>query len=235
MRAFAGIDLAWGSRRGSGVAVLSLLGDRLREAVPTRVVHTDADICDYLRAFREAEVLVIAVDAPLVVPNATGERPVEKQMRQRFARQHAACYPANRRLLGDPPRGERLCSLLHEQLGVSIVTAPPVGQACRVVFEVYPHAALVRLFALPRILEYKAKKGRSPVYRRQQMREYIALIASLSAPRLHMPDWLAEPPTALLPFEDKVDAFFCAWLSARAWLVGGEVLGDLATGSIWLP
>lgn len=235
MRIFAGIDLAWGDRRDSGVAVLMLREDCLQEAIPTRTVRTDAQICECLGAFAQAEVLVVAVDAPLVVPNETGERPVEGEMRRRFARQHAGCHPANRRLLGDPPRGERLCRLLSEELGATVVTAPPRGTACRVIFEVYPHAAMVKLFGLPRILEYKARKGRSITYRREQIQEYIRLLSRLPAPPLCLPDWLSEIPAALKPFEDKIDALFCAWLSARAWFAGGGVLGDLATGSIWLP
>lgn len=235
MRIFAGIDLAWGDRRDSGVAVLRLQGSHLQEAMPTSTVRTDAEICNCLNVFREAEVLVIAVDAPLVVPNETGERPVEREMRRRFARQHAGCHPANRRLLGNPPRGERLCHLLCEELGVAVATAPSRGTACRVVFEVYPHAAMVKLWGLPRILEYKARKGRGIAYRREQMQEYIRLLSRLPAPHLHLPDWLTEIPATLKPFEDKVDALFCAWLSARAWSAGGEVLGDLTTGSIWLP
>lgn len=235
MQVFAGIDLAWGDRRNTGVAILALHDGCLQEAMPTRTVQTDSQICECLGAFAQADVLVIAVDAPLVVPNETGERPVEREMRQRFARQHASCHPANRRLLGDPPRGERLCRLLGEKLGVMLATTPLRETACRVVFEVYPHAAMVKLFNLPRILEYKARKGRSIAYRREQMREYIRLLSRLPAPPLCLPDWLSVIPAALKPFEDKIDALFCAWLSARAWAAGGETLGDFATGSIWLP
>ncbi len=233
--AFVGIDLAWGERRPSGVAVLTLRDGCLQEAVPTCTVQTDEQICEILGAFSDAEVLSVAVDAPLIVPNQTGERPVEGLMRQRFARQHAGCHPANRQLLGDPPRGERLCRLLGERLGIRVDTAPPQREPCRVVFEVYPHAGLVKLFSLPRVLEYKARKGRSLAYRREQIQEYIRLLATLPKPPLHLPAWTAEIPSVLKPFEDKVDALFCAWLSARAWYAGGEVLGDLETGSIWLP
>lgn len=235
MQVFTGIDLAWGDRRESGLAVLTLQGSELREVLPTSTVRTDDEICDCLSAFHGAEVLVIAIDAPLIVPNETGERPVEKQMRQRFAKQHAACHPANRRRLGDPPRGERLCQLLRRRLDIYVATAPPTRQPCRVAFEVYPHAALVRLFNLPRILEYKARRGRNLDYRREQMQEYIRLLAHLPEPLLHVPDWLSETPTEWKRFEDRVDALFCAWLAARAWSAGGEVLGDAATGSIWLP
>lgn len=63
LQIFAGIDLAWGDRRDSGVAVLTLHDGCLQEAMPTCTVQTDAQLCEYLSTFREAEVLVIAVGA----------------------------------------------------------------------------------------------------------------------------------------------------------------------------
>jgi len=235
---WVGIDLAWGTRNPSGLAMLEWREDRLCEVAPTQLVYSDEEIC---RAIAEQDVgntLVIAVDAPLVVPNLTGERPVEGEMRRRFARYHAACHPANRRLLGEPPRGERLCALLAERLNVQVAPAPPVRQACRVAFEVYPHAAMVRLFRLPRILEYKARSGRGVAYRREQMQRYVGLLRQLPVPKLGLPDWLSEvpeTPAGLKRFEDRLDALFCAWLAARAWWYGGEVLGEAHTGTIWLP
>lgn len=238
MNLFVGVDLAWGHRRSSGVALLAEERECLQEVTPTTTLSTIEHICEAIARWDHGATLVIAVDAPLVVPNLTGERPVESQMRQRFACYHAACHPANRRLLGDPPRGEQLWRQLSRCLGVQLMTAPPVCQPCRVVFEVYPHAALVKLFNLPRILEYKARRGRSLGYRLEQMQTYLHRLAQLSEPRLTLPNWttcLPHTGVELKTFEDKVDALFCAWLAARAWLRGGEVLGEAENGSIWLP
>lgn len=235
---FIGIDLAWGNRKPSGLAILRWQGEALHEVTPAQLPVTDEQICQAIAEQDDGGTLVIAIDAPLVVPNHSGERPVEAEMRRRFARFHAACHPANRRLLGDPPRGERLCALLTERLHVQVMPAPPQRGCCRVAFEVYPHAAMVRLFGLPRILEYKARPGRSLTYRRKQMRQYIELLGSLSNPKLCVPDWLnviADTNSEWKRFEDRVDALFCAWLAARAWMHGGEVLGEEETGTIWLP
>lgn len=235
---FVGIDLAWGDRSLTGLAMLRPVGEILQEVAPAQLLNTDEEVCQAIAEQDGVGTLVIAVDAPLVVPNLNGERPVEAEMRKRFAPFHAACHPANRRLLGDPPRGERLCALLAERLHVQVTPAPPQRKPCRVVFEVYPHAAMVRLFDLPRILEYKARRGRSLSYRREQMEVYIHLIGSLPPPRLHLPDWLETVPetaSALKRLEDRVDALFCAWLAARAWMYGGEVIGAEDSGTIWLP
>lgn len=235
---FVGIDLAWGERNPSGLAMLRWRERALYEVVPAQRLHTDEQICRAIAEQLHGEGLVIAIDAPLVVPNRTGERPVEREMRRRFARHHAACHPANRCLLGDPPRGERLCALVAERLGVQVLPAPPVRQPCRVAFEVYPHAATVRLFGLPRILQYKARRGRNLAYRREQMQRYVDLLARLPPPILRLPEWLGEVPNtaaALKGLEDRADALFCAWLAARAWWQGGEVVGEESTGTIWLP
>ncbi len=235
---FVGIDLAWGDRNPSGLAVLRMDEDWVEEVFPARLLYSDEEIVGAINEADSGETLVIAVDAPLIVPNLTGERPVERAVRQRFSRYHAGCHPANRRLLGDPPRGERLCRLLEVRLGVQVAVAPPVRERCRVVFEVYPHAAMVNLFSLPRILQYKARPGRSLAYRRQQIQELIRLLGCLTQPTLQLPDWLhllPETGAELKRLEDRVDALFCAWLSARACLLGGEVVGDAMTGSIWLP
>lgn len=235
---WVGIDLAWGTRNPSGLAMLEWREDRLCEVAPTQLGYSDEEICLSIAERDVCDTLIIAIDAPLVVPNLTGERPVEGEMRRRFARYHAACHPANRRLLGEPPRGERLCALLAERLNVQVAPAPPVRQACRVAFEVYPHAAMVRLFRLPRILEYKARSGRGLAYRREQMQRYVGLLKQLPVPKLYLPDWLSEvpeTPAGLKRFEDRLDALFCAWLAARAWWYGGEVLGEAHTGTIWLP
>lgn len=236
---FVGIDLAWGYQNPSGVAVLCYEQETLRELAPAQRLHTDEQIVKAIAQHATAtDILVIAIDAPLVVPNQFGERPVEKEMRRRYARYHAACHPANRRLLGNPPRGERLCALLARELGVHLTPSPPVQQACRIAFEVYPHAALVTLFRLPRVLQYKARPGRNFYHRLQQMEEYLEHLRRLSRPPLRFPEWAEQvPSTASLwkSFEDRVDALFCAWLAAHAWLHGGEVIGEASTGTIWLP
>jgi predicted RNase H-like nuclease len=216
---WVGIDLAWGTRNPSGLTMLEWREDGLAEVEPTQLVYTDEEICRVIAEQDAGNTLVIAVDAPLVVPNLTGERPVEGEMRRRFARYHAACHPANRRLLGEPPRGERLCAMLAERLNVEVAPAPPVRQACRVAFEVYPHAAMVRLFHLPRILEYKARSGRDMAYRRGQMQRYVGLLKQLPAPKLYL------PALAVGEFPKRVpnsSASRTGWMpcSARGWRRG---------------
>ena len=68
---FIGVDLAWGIRNPTGIAVIDSHG---------RLVHVgafrdDADVLAAVRPYVQGDCLV-AFDAPLVVTNPSGQRPV---------------------------------------------------------------------------------------------------------------------------------------------------------------
>ncbi|KQR11747.1 DUF429 domain-containing protein [Cellulomonas sp. Leaf334] len=94
----------------------------------------------------------------MIVPNATGSRVPEQLITREFGRYNAGAYPSNRsRPLFDPPRGETLC----RRFGWDPDPATPPGRKRSVAIEVYPHPAMVVLFALATVLPYKAKRGRT--------------------------------------------------------------------------
>ena len=65
---YAGVDLAWGQRARTGVALVDDSGT----LVASTSVHTDAQIKDFL-APHATTLAALAVDAPLIVANATGQ------------------------------------------------------------------------------------------------------------------------------------------------------------------
>ena len=67
---FVGVDLAWGERKPTGLAVLDD-GGRL---VHVSAAGSDEEIRAALAPYVEGDCLV-AIDAPLIVRNATGNRP----------------------------------------------------------------------------------------------------------------------------------------------------------------
>src|SRR5689334_17600974 len=87
---FIGLDLAWGEKRPTGIAVLDPDGRLLELSSRT----TDDEIADALAAYADVDCLV-AVDAPLVVVNPTGNRPCEAELNADFGRFEAGCHPAN--------------------------------------------------------------------------------------------------------------------------------------------
>ncbi len=225
-----GIDLAWGERRPDGICVLDA---DCRQARFRAIGLTRGD--DELLAYLEASVgcgpAFIAVDAPIVCPNPTGAQPVDRLTHVHFGRFKSGAHPAN---LGLCPRPSRLASKLVQK-GFSIGTA---GR--RVVAEVYPHPAMVRLFGLRERIPYKrgSVEARRRAFRDLQaklstcLREHFpALQVSLALSGLLRMPWTKD-------VEDQTDAFFCALIGYWHWLHKGqrtETLGDLTTGFILVP
>src|SRR6478672_9442451 len=100
-----GVDLAWGERRPTGLAVL----DETGRLVEIAAVRGDDEIVAVLAPYVEGPCLV-AFDAPLVVVNPTGNRPAEAALNRDFARFDAGTHPTNtgRPEFRDGSRGGRL-------------------------------------------------------------------------------------------------------------------------------
>lgn len=240
MTRYLGIDLAWAQRARTGLAAL----DERGRLVASTAVVTDDEIAAFVAAHAPGRV-VAAIDAPLIVPNATGSRVPEKLVTQEFRRFHAGAYPSNRsRPLFDPPRAETLA--LRFGWDPDPGTAP--GRSRSVAIEVYPHPAMVILFGLPAVLPYKAKRKRSVESLRVAFESLLDHLERVCDPILHLttsPRWAEIRAAAasasrivdLHRIEDEVDAILCAFL---AWLWGTgysemRVLGDVTTGYIVVP
>ncbi|GAA4748495.1 hypothetical protein GCM10025783_20820 [Amnibacterium soli] len=231
---FIGIDLAWGANGRTGLAALDPTG----ALVASTSVRADAEIDGWLAEHGPA--VVVGVDAPLIVPNATGRREAERLLGQAWARFDAGAHPTNRsRPWMDPPRGLRLA----ERHCWSIDPAHRGTEQEPLCLEVYPHPGMVGLFRLGRVLPYK--KG-AFADRRAAFERLLALLESIEVLALRRSDaWAsirerfaaAERLVHLDVLEDEVDAVFCAHL---AWLWEQRpgaltVYGDLAGGYIVAP
>src|SRR5882762_8856541 len=105
---FIGVDLAWTRRGGSGVCVVEdgVVRDSGR-------VGSDKDLLGWIAPLVVVDGLV-SIDAPLIVRNAVGRRPVERMISRCFGAYHASAHSAN---LGLPAfregvRGEWLADAL---------------------------------------------------------------------------------------------------------------------------
>jgi len=232
--AVIGVDLAWGERRPDGLCLLRGQGRRIME-VRHALTRGEGVLLSWIRDHTDPEEpLLLCLDAPVVCPNRTGARPVDRLMHRLFHREEAGAHPANRTLCARPLRVVR--SL--QRAGFSVATDWPATR--RAVIEVFPHPATVRWFGLARTIKYK----RGPVTARR--REFARLQRLLRAWLAEQaPEILRRPATAALlrapwtkDVEDQTDALLCA-LVGRQTALGGrravEVLGDLRTGFIILP
>lgn len=238
---YVGLDLAWGRTARTGVAVLDGSG----RLVHSSSVRTDDEIDAVLDRHTSGRDVVVAVDAPLVVPNLTGRRLGEALVTRHFGRFHAGAHPSNRgRPHMDPLRAETLAQRHGWHVDPEIRPASGVSVAV----EVYPHPAMVVLFGLPRVLPYKAKQGRSLQVRQAAWAQLLRHVEDVMGDTLGLGDdarWAsiraeiagAERPAVLERLEDEVDAIVCAYL---AWLWGTQrermvVLGTVGEGYVVVP
>ena len=237
---YVGIDLAWGDRAPSGLAVLDADGTLIHLSRAT----TDDTIVDALAPFVAGDCIV-GIDAPLIVTNDTGNRPAETALNRDFARFDAGAHPVNagKSELSGVPRAARLAT----RLALSIAPDP---SAPRRAIEVYPHPALVALFRLGRTLKYKQRSNRPFPTLHAEMLRLVAALESLDAatPPLHLagrPEWVALTTTVtdaarkseLRRAEDQLDAVVAAYVAQLAGRRPASLTtyGDAASGFIVTP
>lgn len=229
---FVGIDLAWGSKARTGLAVVDDEG----RLVESGAVRTDDEIDEWLRAHAR-EIVVAAVDAPLIVPNETGQRRCETEISRAFWRHKISAHSSNKGRVGfNPPRA----AALAERFGWSIDPAGKAAVGTPVCIEVYPHPAMVGLFGIPERIAYKSGPGRAAGF--IQLIEHFASIDELrlsESPRwVELSRIVSDPrPGDLTRIEDELDAILCAHL---AWLWHHrperlKVYGSLEDGYIIAP
>jgi histidinol-phosphate phosphatase family protein len=247
---FVGIDLAWSPRNRSGGAVLSADGQLL---CATSTLGDDDEVLDFVgSAIPVGTPGLVAIDAPLAVPNESGSRSCDRQVAAIFGRFQAGPYPANRRNLAryGGLRGEAITERLRYRgfrHDPDIVSGTPSRQ----VVEVFPHPATISLFDLERTFKYKARQGRSYPERwhaLEQLRDRLATLAR-AIPALRLSSEVATMPIegqrgrAFKEAEDLLDAIVCAYSALYAWHHGprgyavyGKALdGDPTEGHILVP
>ncbi|WP_139979584.1 DUF429 domain-containing protein [Nocardioides litoris] len=230
---FVGIDLAWGEKKPTGIAVLD--GDARLLHLDT--VQTDDEVVAGIAPYVEGPC-VVGIDAPLVVVNPTGSRPAEQQLGADFRRHDAGCHPSNTgkpEFAGGRTRGARVAKLLKLDLD------PRSGRRRRAI-EVYPHAATIVLFGLDKVLKYKAKPGRDLELLRSELLRLMAFVETVVTVS---DQWTvlrtavegATRKSELRRVEDQVDAVVCAVVARFAHQHPDRVTvyGDAETGAIVTP
>ncbi len=248
-----GLDLAWSARNPSGVATLEVeIGDpqapnltgHLRD---NRLLQTDQEIVDYIQAQAGGDPCLVAVDAPLRVPNPSGQRRAEAELNRVFRAYAAGAHPANRRLLAKngQVRGEALVQALS-RYGFREQASIEQGSLARQITEVFPHSAMVSLFGLSRSLPYKARPRRAWLQREQAWRLYQQHLRALASadPSLQGHEPLLQVEVGSLRgrqlknYEDQVDALLCAYIALYGFRWGSRrchSFGNLQEGHIFTP
>ncbi len=252
---FIGLDLAWSARHNTAGAVIEITAD---DATPHLTVWREElgdndDIVRWLQTVAPAPgPALLAIDAPLVVPNQTGARLGDKLLTQVFRKFQAGTHPANRTNLGrygqpvGDIRGETLAARLVAEAGFSHDPQVAFQTPTRQLFECYPHPAMVVFFELATTLKYKRKlrsvaNDRHAAYATFQ--QHLTELAQADPP-LRLPPDLLTRDTRLLRgetlkhYEDLLDSIICAYIALYYWWWGPartHIFGDLTTGYIVAP
>lgn len=232
MPRFVGIDLAWGVKARTGLAVVDDTGRLVRSGS----VRSDDEIDEWLRTYA-GDVVVAAVDAPLIVPNETGQRRCETEISRAFGRYKIGAHSSNRgRAHFDPPRA----ATLADRFGWSLDPAQKGSVGAPACIEVYPHPAMVGLFGLSERIAYKSGPSRPEGF--AELVRHFATIRELrlsdSRRWTELSCLVADPkPGDLTRIEDELDAILCAHL---AWLWHHrpdslQIYGSLEDGYIVAP
>ncbi len=228
---FLGIDLAWGQKNATGLAVL----DADARLLLLAAVRTDEEIAATLAPYLGPDC-VAGIDAPLVVTNATGSRPAEQALSRDFRRFEAGTHPSNtgKAEFADGTRGAGICQLLGLEIHKTGV-------------EVYPHAATVALFGLDKTLKYKAKPGRDLDSMRSELLRLMDLVEGVVTTdelwaTLRAAVVGAARKSQLRVVEDQVDAVVCAYVvwyadrhPDRVTSYGDDKTGIIVTPSLGQP
>ena len=243
---FIGIDLAWSSRNATGFSALKRNGDAAN-LICCCNLYTDEEVIDAIESIvTRKDDVIVAVDAPLTVPNQAGRRPAETEIDEIFHQYGAGAFPCNRNLLtrynNGIIRGEAIVDRLRT-LNIVHRAAIETRKQTRQVFEVYPHPAMVVLFRLQHILKYKKKRRRQNAERMKAFDHYQGHLQNLSNP-----PWSLNPTpfseyrefgaADLKRYEDRIDSLFCSYLAFYYWWWGKErcsIYGNFEEGYIVSP
>ena len=233
---FVGLDLAWGEKNQTGVAVIDSDGRLLHVGAAQDDESIEAVIAPYV-----SDECLVAIDAPLIVNNPTGHRPCEAALNRDFQRFDAGARPAYADMPEfKDPRGARIATALGLDMD-------PTSAASRRAIEVYPPSAAVVLFELKKILKYKRGAFED---RHRELLQLMTLIEGLdkATPRLrvnHNVAWVelrnriaaATRQAQLDRDEDPVDAVVCAYVALYRFHRPDDVTtyGDFASGYIITP
>lgn len=149
---YIGIDLAWSEHNTSGVALIEN-----GKLIYANTLIGLENIINFIKKYPNA---IVGIDAPLKIENETGNRDIEKQFLKDFSKYKLGVYPINKNLL------LKTCKILA---GVEVQKAIPQKLGVTL-FEVYPHATILKCFNNNKVLPYKAKKGRDTQFIKSQLK-----------------------------------------------------------------
>ncbi len=240
----SGFDSAWTAQKRGAIASIVVEDSHVSVLPPEPASFSEAH-GRLRRHSAGADLHVIALDQPCIVPNFTGRRPVEGAVSHLIGRLGGGVQPANRSKAGMFDDAAPLWRFLEEadaQLDPFLV---PGATAGRFVVEVFPALATAGLF--PTVLERRALWKYNPERRNTfRSEDWMEICVSVTEAYCAIGAWdavpylveLAETAKPKKLHQDALDAFICALVGYVWWRFGTDravVVGDIETGYIVTP
>ncbi|HSB95277.1 MAG TPA: DUF429 domain-containing protein [Spongiibacteraceae bacterium] len=233
----AGVDLAWQTEKTPSAIAHGYLDNgvlHLRGIDPA-VIGIES-VIGRLNAIDDLSA--VAIDAPLIIKNATGHRAAEKQISSMYGGRGASCHACNTTLY--PAAASAYLSRYLQQRGFTHLAGE------RWQFECYPHASLIEIFGLSRRLPYKKGAVAERRLGQAQLANLLKQLAGSEKLSLKIPDSaalffdadriLSLAGQALKSNEDALDSVVCLYVAGlNAAGCDGRVFGDTDTGYVWIP
>jgi predicted RNase H-like nuclease len=237
---FTGFDSGWGGRADGAFCDLRMDAAHVLELMAHPVAVSWDEACHRVSEYARERDHLIAIDQPLVVPNATGARPVDVNLARALMRDYsvgAHVANTNNAACFGPAAGIwRFLDTLDER-GYDHTPFPFDWHLCgRRYFECYPHLAFIGLFSLNRLLAYKTHH-KNP----ESWAKAVELVRSLESadPSIrNIDDFIPPDFDYTKRNEDAIDSIISAYVAAHFWRHGTArniVLGSLSTGYLVSP
>ena len=200
---FIGIDLAWSDTNRSAVCICD--ETQIKEV---KMIDSIKSIIKLISSYKSTHHITVPIDAPLKVPNDTGNRQIEKEFIKDFAKYKISMLPVNRKLLEKQfgyIKGEHLRSAL-EDIGFTFGLTSSYN-----IIEVYPHSTIAVIFNDNKILPYKKKKGRTVEDIKVALATYQGFLKKIYKDDILDTDLANFKGTELKVYEDKLDSIICAY------------------------
>ncbi len=233
----AGIDLAWhGEKNPSALAIGSLVEREIKLEQLEPAIFGAAKIIEIIAA--QQDVCGVAVDAPLVIKNETGQRECEKSLSRDYGSRKASCHTSNLSLYPDALSVKLSSSL--QALGYQHLSSE------RWQIECYPHPTLIECFDLPERLAYKKGNVADKKAGQTHLAKLILSLESSGILSLRIPEPLkfhlsesyiqSLKGRALKSNEDALDAIICLYIAGLYQIQSlGKTYGDAEQGYMWVP
>lgn len=241
---YIGVDLAWKSEKNN-TGIVVLCGDAYSASIfdVSEPIFGVASVVKHVLNFASKRTIV-AVDAPLIIVNQVGQRSCEKAVGNRYGDRDASCHSSNLQAYPDAS-SMRFASALREA-GFQHGIEANATNAERTLIEVYPHAGMVALLDLPKILKYKKGTLKAKRFGLQSLCDHICRLNGATPALEKNPkfDQLvygnvdAMRGREMKRHEDSLDALFAAYLALyldAKGFEGCEIFGSLEEGYIVNP